>query len=85
MGRINDEAAGFPDGTPVDILLNRSSLPKTTFKAKSDLDHETDSKSWLGRNLEEVLERRKARISYWRVGWKSEPNFEHKIAFPQSW
>ncbi|KAK9101389.1 hypothetical protein Scep_024819 [Stephania cephalantha] len=63
MGRINDKKLrDFRDGTPVDILLNRSSLPKTTFKAKSDLNHEADSKSWLGRNLEEVLERRKAEL-----------------------
>ncbi|KAK9101396.1 hypothetical protein Scep_024826 [Stephania cephalantha] len=38
MGRINGKknCRGFPDGTPVVILLNRSSLPKATFKAKSD-------------------------------------------------
>ncbi|KAK9137411.1 hypothetical protein Sjap_008005 [Stephania japonica] len=74
--------AGFPSGTPVDILLNRSSLPKTTFKAKSDFVTEPIPKGGLRGIWKRFLkeERPEMVIGVW--GGKVNEIAEDKIAFP---
>ncbi|KAK9105976.1 hypothetical protein Scep_022820 [Stephania cephalantha] len=74
--------AGFPSGTPVDILLNRSALPKTTFKAKSDFVTEPIPKSGLEGIWKRFLkeERPEMVIGVW--GGKVNEIADDKIAFP---
>ncbi|KAK9091536.1 hypothetical protein Sjap_024713 [Stephania japonica] len=74
--------AGFPSGTPVDILLNRSALPKTTFKAKSDFVTEPIPKGGLEGIWKRFLkeERPEMVIGVW--GGKVNEIADDKIAFP---
>ncbi|KAK9115180.1 hypothetical protein Syun_021977 [Stephania yunnanensis] len=73
---------GFPFGTPVDILLNRTSMPKAIFKAKSDfvtrpipkIGLEGIWKRFLKEESPELL------ISVW--GGKVNEIPEKNIAFP---
>ncbi|KAK9131260.1 hypothetical protein Sjap_011747 [Stephania japonica] len=74
--------SGFPDGTPVDILLNRSSLPKTTFKAKSDFVTRPIPKVGLEGIWKRFLKEERPELVIGVWGGRVNRISEHKIAFP---
>ncbi|KAK9105965.1 hypothetical protein Scep_022809 [Stephania cephalantha] len=74
--------AGFPVGTPVDILLNRSSLPKTTFKAKSDFVTKPIPKAGLEGIWKRFLKEERPELVIGTWGGKVNEIPEDAIAFP---
>ncbi|KAK9115182.1 hypothetical protein Syun_021979 [Stephania yunnanensis] len=73
---------GFPVGTPVDILLNRTSFPKATFKAKSDFVNKPIPKIGLEGIWNMLLKEERPELIIATWGGKVKHISEHKIAFP---
>ncbi|KAK9101401.1 hypothetical protein Scep_024831 [Stephania cephalantha] len=77
-----EELRDFRDGTPVVILLNRSSLPKTTFKAKSDFVTRPIPKVGLEGIWKRFLKEERPELVIGVWGGRVNRISEHKIAFP---
>ncbi|KAK9091532.1 hypothetical protein Sjap_024709 [Stephania japonica] len=73
---------GFPVATPVDILLNRTSFPKATFKSKSDFVNKPISKIGLEGIWGMLLKEERPELVIGTWGGKMKHISEHKIAFP---
>ncbi|KAK9146451.1 hypothetical protein Sjap_006354 [Stephania japonica] len=74
--------AGFPNETPINSLLNRSSLPKTTFKAKSDFVTKPISKAGLEGIWKRFLKEERPELLIAPWGGRVNEISEHKIPFP---
>ncbi|KAK9105968.1 hypothetical protein Scep_022812 [Stephania cephalantha] len=73
---------GFPVGTPVDILLNRTSFPKATFKSKSDFVNKPIPKIGLEGIWNMLLKEERPELIIATWGGKVKHISEQKIAFP---